>query len=83
MASPEAARQALAQMGATLARARHFEDNERKWAGDHIIDPALVPGVVFMNQPFRHDARLVDMAPTILAALGVAPSAAMEGTSLL
>ena len=28
MASPEAARQALAQMGATLARARHFEDNE-------------------------------------------------------
>jgi adenylate cyclase class 2 len=28
VASPEAARQALSSMGATLARARHFEDNE-------------------------------------------------------
>ena len=22
----------------------HFEDNTKKWSGDHIIDPALVPG---------------------------------------
>jgi predicted AlkP superfamily phosphohydrolase/phosphomutase len=61
-----------------------FEDNTRKWAGDHIVDPALVPGVLFMNRSFRDAApRLVDCTPTILAALGVAPEAGLEGESLL
>jgi predicted AlkP superfamily phosphohydrolase/phosphomutase len=61
-----------------------FEDNTRKWAGDHIIDPPLVPGVLLMNRPFRGDqARMVDLAPTILAALGIRAGFAMEGTSLL
>ena len=60
-----------------------IEDNKSKWSGDHIIDPDLVPGVLFMNRPFRGDgARLIDMAPTILNALGVAPTPAMEGRSL-
>ena len=30
-----------------------FEDNVKKWSGDHIIDPDRVPGVLFMNRPFR------------------------------
>ena len=30
-----------------------FEDNVKKWSGDHIIDPDFVPGVLFMNRPFR------------------------------
>jgi predicted AlkP superfamily phosphohydrolase/phosphomutase len=61
-----------------------FEDNVRKWSGDHIIDPDHVPGVLFMNRPFRTEgARLLDLAPTILAALGVAKGPAMEGESLL
>jgi predicted AlkP superfamily phosphohydrolase/phosphomutase len=48
-----------------------FEDNTRPWSGDHIVDPALVPGVLLMNRPYRADgARLLDMTPTILAALG-------------
>jgi len=60
------------------------EDNVKKWGGDHIIDPTLVPGVLFMNRSFDGDAaRLVDLAPTILAALGVPKGSAMEGTSLL
>jgi predicted AlkP superfamily phosphohydrolase/phosphomutase len=60
------------------------EDNVKKWGGDHIIDPALVPGVLFMDRSFRGDgARLIDLAPTILAALGVPKGAAMEGGSLL
>ena len=60
------------------------EDNVKKWGGDHIIDPALVPGVLFMNRPFNGgSAHLVDLAPTILAALGVPAGAAMEGKSLL
>jgi predicted AlkP superfamily phosphohydrolase/phosphomutase len=61
-----------------------FEDNRKKWSGDHIIDPSLVPGVLFLNRPFRGDgARLVDLAPTILHALGVPKGPAMEGDSLL
>lgn len=62
----------------------HFEDNVKKWGGDHIIDPALVPGVLFMNRTFREaSASLQDLAPTILAALGVPQSPTMEGGSLL
>jgi predicted AlkP superfamily phosphohydrolase/phosphomutase len=61
-----------------------FEDNPKKWSGDHIIDPDLVPGVLFINRPFDTcGPRLVDMAPTILAALGVPAAATMEGKSLL
>jgi predicted AlkP superfamily phosphohydrolase/phosphomutase len=62
----------------------HFEDNVKKWAGDHIIDPSLVPGVLFMNCAFRGGRpSLIDLAPTILAALGVPKGGAMEGGSLL
>jgi predicted AlkP superfamily phosphohydrolase/phosphomutase len=62
----------------------NFEDNTRKWAGDHIIDPPLVPGVLLMNRPFRGaNARLVDLAPTMLAALGLPAGPGLEGSSLL
>jgi predicted AlkP superfamily phosphohydrolase/phosphomutase len=59
-------------------------DNRRRWSGDHVVDPALVPGVLFMSTPFSSQgARLVDLAPTILEALGVPPAPEMEGASLL
>jgi bisphosphoglycerate-independent phosphoglycerate mutase (AlkP superfamily) len=62
----------------------HFEDNTKRWSGDHIIDPEQVPGVLFMNRRFQTEgARLVDLAPTILAALGVSKWPTMEGDSLL
>ena len=61
-----------------------FEDNVKKWSGDHIIDPDYVPGVLLMNRPFHGEkARLLDLAPTILAALGLPNGPAMEGHSLL
>lgn len=60
------------------------EDNVRRWAGDHIVDPASVPGLLLMSHPFDDAApRMVDLAPTILAALGVEPAPVMEGRSLL
>ena len=60
-----------------------FEDNTRKWGGDHIVDPALVPGVLFMSHRFDGArVRLLDMAPTILEALGQPKGKAMEGNSL-
>lgn len=63
--------------------AERLEDNTKKWSGDHIIDPELVPGVLFMNRPFRTSgARMIDLAPTILAALGVENSPEMEGVPL-
>ncbi|MDR3635592.1 MAG: alkaline phosphatase family protein [Isosphaeraceae bacterium] len=63
---------------------RLFDDNRKRWGGDHIIDPALVPGVLFMNRPFRGAAaRLLDLAPTILDALGAPKDPGMEGSSLL
>ncbi|MFQ5665225.1 MAG: phosphodiesterase, partial [Candidatus Binatia bacterium] len=61
-----------------------FEDNGRKWAADHIIDPHLVPGILFINQASPVERpHLVDLAPTILDALGVPRGAAMEGRSVL
>ncbi|HEU5217744.1 MAG TPA: alkaline phosphatase family protein, partial [Gemmatimonadales bacterium] len=61
-----------------------FEDNTRRWGGDHIVDPVLVPGVLFMSRPFPAPApRMVDLAPTILNALGVPAGPDMEGESLL
>jgi predicted AlkP superfamily phosphohydrolase/phosphomutase len=61
-----------------------FADNVKKWGGDHIIDPALVPGVLFLNRAFRPGgADLTDLAPTILETLGVPRGPAMEGRSLL
>lgn len=62
----------------------HVEDNTKRWGGDHIIDPALVPGVLFMNRPFDSSRpSLLDLAPTILAALAAPKGSAMEGASLL
>jgi predicted AlkP superfamily phosphohydrolase/phosphomutase len=61
-----------------------FEDNRKKWSGDHIIDPSLVPGVLFMDRPFQGgSARLEDLAPTILQVLGVPKGTAMEGSTLI
>lgn len=61
-----------------------FEDNCKKWSGDHVIDPKLVPGILLLNHPFRkEDAALVDLAPTILRALGAESKQHLEGSSLL
>lgn len=60
-----------------------IEDNTRSWSGDHCIDPELVPGVCFCSRPLADDRPgLVDMAPTILALLGVKPPPYMTGRDL-
>jgi predicted AlkP superfamily phosphohydrolase/phosphomutase len=75
-----------ASWGTALGGVPHglFEDNDKRWSGDHIIDPALVPGTLFINRAFRGDnPSLLDLAPTILAALGVPRGPVMEGENLL
>ena len=58
-------------------------DNTRKWGGDHIVAPSLVPGVIFMNRPFRPMPRLIDCNPSILASFGLDVSLSAEGESVL
>ncbi len=66
-----------------------FEDNTRRWSGDHIIDPLTVPGILFLNRngssPLAagHQPDIRDLAPTILSYLGVPKGSQMEGASLL
>jgi predicted AlkP superfamily phosphohydrolase/phosphomutase len=58
-------------------------DNLKKWSGDHCADYHHVPGVLFTNKPITHEApSLYDMAPTILAELGVGKTSWMIGRSV-
>ncbi|MFH2021243.1 MAG: alkaline phosphatase family protein [archaeon] len=58
-------------------------DNDKKWRGDHLIDPKFVPGVLFSNAKLKENASGEDVAPTILAAIGIEPLSDMDGNSLL
>ncbi len=60
-----------------------IRDNRRAWSGDHCMDPAQVPGVIYANRPLqRDDCALVDLAPTILDLFGIRRPAHMQGRSL-
>ena len=60
-----------------------FVDNVKAWSGDHIVDPRLVPGVLFSSRPVdREDPAIIDLAPTILSMFGVRPAPHMEGRVL-
>jgi len=51
---------------------RVFEDNLKKWSGDHLIDPKLVPGVLVSNKPINEKSPgIMDLAPTVLAEFGM------------
>jgi predicted AlkP superfamily phosphohydrolase/phosphomutase len=61
-----------------------FEDNTKAWSGDHCIDPACVPGVLFSSLKLRTDTpSIMDLAPTILRLFGLEPPKHMDGRSLL
>ena len=60
-----------------------FEDNTRSWSGDHCIDPALVPGVLFCSRAIAAaQPRMVDIAATALDLFGVERPGYMDGRSL-
>ncbi len=60
-------------------------DNLKPWSGDHCsLEPAFVKGVLFMNRPIQSAGpRIIDLAPTILEAVGVEPPPGLDGVSLL
>ncbi|MFL6354531.1 MAG: alkaline phosphatase family protein [Bryobacteraceae bacterium] len=72
--------------GAAVGRVtvRVFEDNCKAWSGDHCVDPALVPGVLFSNRKLNaKDPGIEDMAPTVLDLFGIERPLWMEGESLV
>jgi predicted AlkP superfamily phosphohydrolase/phosphomutase len=61
-----------------------FEDNTKAWSGDHCIDPALVPGVLFSNLRLKtSNPSIMDIAPTALELFGLVPPAHMDGRGLV
>jgi hypothetical protein len=61
-----------------------FEDNEKAWSGDHCLDPALVPGVLFTSFETNSDKpNIIDIAPSVLALLGVEIPRYIEGKSII
>jgi len=61
-----------------------IEINEKAWAGDHCVDPELVPGVLFCNRGLgRGDPGIIDLAPTVLDLFGVAVPGYMDGRPLM
>jgi predicted AlkP superfamily phosphohydrolase/phosphomutase len=61
-----------------------FSDNTKHWRGDHLIDPSVVPGVLFSNliikKPKPHQ---MDIAPTVLELSGLQVPKEMDGESLV
>ncbi len=61
-----------------------MEDNVKAWSGDHCIDPALVPGVLFSSVKLKTaNPSIMDIAPTALEMFGLEPPAHMDGNSLV
>jgi predicted AlkP superfamily phosphohydrolase/phosphomutase len=61
-----------------------IDDNTKAWSGDHCIDPALVPGVLFSNLKIKTDTpSIMDIAPTALELFGLTPPAHMDGRGLV
>ena len=60
-----------------------IEDNKKKWSGDHMVDPSLVPAVLFVNRKMSSDKpRIIDIAPTILNLFDIKPPESMDGHPL-
>jgi predicted AlkP superfamily phosphohydrolase/phosphomutase len=60
-----------------------MEDNMKKWSGDHIVDPSIVPGILLTNFPINKERpHQMDIAPTVLSCFGMAEDS-MEGESMI
>lgn len=60
-----------------------FEDNLKKWSGDHLVDPHFVPGSLLTNFKVQNPhPRLIDIAPTILKCFNIPEPTEMEGKPL-
>ncbi len=61
-----------------------FDDNKKAWSGDHCLDPALVPGILFTTLKINTDhPQIIDIAPTVLDLFGVPVPPYMDGKTLI
>jgi len=52
--------------------AGEIEDNARKWSGTHLVDPELVPGVLFCSRTMAETSpTLYSLFPTVLELFGI------------
>jgi predicted AlkP superfamily phosphohydrolase/phosphomutase len=57
--------------------------NMKKWSGDHCAsDPSDTQGIFFSNRQFPAPPSILDISPTVLKMLGVAPPANLDGHAL-
>jgi len=60
-----------------------IEDNTKKWSGDHLVDPSIVPGAFLCNRKLAASSPTVyDLAPTILGSFHIAQPSSMDGKNL-
>jgi len=58
-------------------------DNDDRWSGDHCIDPALVPAILFSNKKITQaKPTMIDVTATILSEHGIPIPSQMKGSSL-
>ena len=61
-----------------------LEPNQKKWSGDHIVDPSLVSGILFSNYRIKKtNPKSLDIAPTVLKAAGLGQPHTMKGKLLI
>jgi predicted AlkP superfamily phosphohydrolase/phosphomutase len=60
-----------------------IEDNDDPWIGDHCINPADIPGVLFTTHPIRlPNPKLQDVTVSVLNLFGVKPHAGISGRTI-
>lgn len=60
------------------------EDNLKPWSGDHLFDPAVVPGIFFVNRKAElRNPGIIDAVPTILKLLDINEKVKFDGKPLL
>ena len=60
-----------------------FEDNTKKWSGDHMTSPDVIPGIVVANREIRAtEPALFDLTATVLDVFGIEKTKDMIGTTI-
>lgn len=60
-----------------------LRDNTEKWSGDHLMEAALVPGIVISNKKIEaENPALHDIAPTILSEFNIPKQEGMIGSNI-
>jgi predicted AlkP superfamily phosphohydrolase/phosphomutase len=58
-------------------------DRTNLWSADHCMDPAVVPGMLLSNKPWKKERPAIwDLAPTILGDFGISRPGEMDGEKI-